>query len=74
MASESRGLALVPVHSEDGRKDVFQRIGYFIVALEQGLDMEGLVYSVSAELGNVMPTEFGRLWKDNLREERVMII
>jgi hypothetical protein len=74
MASESRGLALVPVQSEDGRKDVFQRIGYFIVALEQGLDMEGLVYSASAEPGNVMPTEFGKLWRNNLREERVLII
>lgn len=75
-ASESRGLVLVPGRSVDGRTDVYERFGFFFVALEEDVDAksQGLILSLSVEPGNVRMTEFGRIWKESLKEEVVIII
>jgi hypothetical protein len=76
IANESRGLVLVPLDVE-GRNDVFRRVGFYIVALEEDLERKqgNLVSMLSfgSEGGNVTPTEFGKLWKASLKRESVII-
>jgi len=75
VAQESRGLVLLPVAD---RPNTYRRTGFFVVGLEYDPDEVGgdtnLLAMLSFEPKNVLPTEFGKIWKASLKEEVVTII
>jgi hypothetical protein len=75
VANESRGLVLVPVNMEK-RKDVFRRVGFFIVSLEESLELQvnNITSILSFRPMNVRTTDFGKVWRGCLKEEVIVII
>jgi hypothetical protein len=79
IANESRGLVLVSANIEES-PEVFRRVGFFVVALEDDLEkkranvMSMLSFAPENETGNVTATEFGKVWKANLKVEEITLI
>ncbi len=79
IANESRGLVLVSANT-DGLKDIYRRVGFFVVALEEDLEKKRanvvgmLSFEPENETGNLTPTEFGKVWKTNLKVEEITLV
>ncbi|TAQ91339.1 hypothetical protein B7494_g308 [Chlorociboria aeruginascens] len=74
IADESRGLVLLPIKTIEGRENVYQRVGFFVVALEEDREEDNVVTLLSLEPRDVRPTAFGTVWKRSLKEEVALII
>jgi hypothetical protein len=77
IANESRGLVLVSANIKES-PEIYRRVGFFVVALEEDLEKKrgNLVSMLSfgPEAGNVTATEFGKVWKANLKVEEVTLV